>query len=102
MAKDSSGPYGPIVVINPNSNEAVTRGLDEALDTFRFPGSPPIECLTLEEGPFGLETQLHSEQVVLPLVRLVEERRDASAVSYTHLTLPTKTVTCRSRWSPYD
>lgn len=80
MAKDSSGgPYGPIVVINPNSNEAVTRGLDEALETFRFPGSPPIECLTLEEGPFGLETQLHSEQVVLPLVRLVEERRDASA-----------------------
>ena len=24
-----------------------------------------------------------------------------SAVSYTHLTLPTNTVTCRSRWSPY-
>ena len=23
------------------------------------------------------------------------------AVSYTHLTLPTNTVTCRSRWSPY-
>ena len=22
-------------------------------------------------------------------------------VSYTHLTLPTNTVTCRSRWSPY-
>ena len=28
--------------------------------------------------------------------------RDAiEAVSYTHLTLPTNTVTCRSRWSPY-
>ena len=24
-----------------------------------------------------------------------------AAVSYTHLTLPTNTVTCRSRWSPY-
>ena len=23
------------------------------------------------------------------------------AVSYTHLTLPTKQVQCRSRWSPY-
>ena len=23
------------------------------------------------------------------------------AVSYTHLTVPTNTVTCRSRWSPY-
>ena len=27
--------------------------------------------------------------------------RDIKAVSYTHLTLPTNTVTCRSRWSPY-
>ena len=46
--------------------------------------------------------------------RLYGERRDAlqaaierhlqgivTAVSYTHLTLPTNTVTCRSRWSPY-
>ena len=24
-----------------------------------------------------------------------------ASVSYTHLTLPTNTVTCRSRWSPY-
>ena len=24
-----------------------------------------------------------------------------TAVSYTHLTLPTKTHQCRSRWSPY-
>ena len=27
--------------------------------------------------------------------------RQAEPVSYTHLTLPTNTVTCRSRWSPY-
>ena len=27
--------------------------------------------------------------------------RFVTAVSYTHLTLPTNTVTCRSRWSPY-
>ena len=27
--------------------------------------------------------------------------RIATPVSYTHLTLPTNTVTCRSRWSPY-
>ena len=26
---------------------------------------------------------------------------DVVSVSYTHLTLPTNTVTCRSRWSPY-
>ena len=26
---------------------------------------------------------------------------DMAAVSYTHLTLPTNSVWCRSRWSPY-
>mgnify|MGYP001824169941 CR=1 FL=1 len=30
-----------------------------------------------------------------------EERERRETVSYTHLTLPTNTVTCRSRWSPY-
>lgn len=71
---------GPIIVINPNSNKAVTAGLDEALEGFRFPGGPAIECLTLDEGPFGIESQLHADQVVLPLVRLAERRGDASAL----------------------
>lgn len=70
---------GPIVVINPNSNQAVTDGLDRALDPFRLEGGPAIECVTLEEGPFGIESQVQSDQVVLPLVRLVESRKDASA-----------------------
>ncbi len=70
---------GPIVVINPNSNLAVTEGLDRALDPFRLDSGPAIECLTLTEGPFGIESQVQSDQVVLPLVRLVESRTDASA-----------------------
>lgn len=70
---------GPIIVVNPNSNRAVTAGLDEALEAFRFPGGPVIECLTLDEGPFGIESQLHADQVVLPMVRLAEARADASA-----------------------
>lgn len=68
-----------ILVINPNSNQAVTDGLDDALAPFRLGGGPGVECLTLAEGPFGIETQLHTEQVVLPLVRLVESRPDAAA-----------------------
>ncbi len=70
---------GPIVVVNPNSNEVVTQGLDAALDCFRFPSAPAIECLTLAEGPFGIESQVDSDAVVLPLVRLVEARGDAGA-----------------------
>jgi Asp/Glu/hydantoin racemase len=70
---------GPIVVINPNSNVAVTDGLDAALAAFRLPGGPEIECLTLAEGPFGIESQLDSDSVVLPLARLVQARADAGA-----------------------
>ena len=71
---------GPILVINPNSNQAVTDGLSEALEGLRFPGGPEIECLTLAEGPFGIESQVDSDSVILPLVRLVESRPDAAAV----------------------
>lgn len=70
---------GPIVVINPNSNQAVTDGLDQALAPFRLGGGPAIECLTLAEGPFGVESQLDSDSVILPLARLVQSRPDAGA-----------------------
>lgn len=70
---------GPIVVINPNSNQAVTDGLATALAPFAREGGPDIDCVTLTEGPFGIENQVHSDQLVLPLVDLVERRTDASA-----------------------
>lgn len=69
-----------ILVINPNSTEAVTRGIDAALAPLRLPGGPEIECVTLKEGPPGIETQAHVESVVQPLVRTVAARdNDASA-----------------------
>ena len=71
---------GPILVINPNSNPDVTRGISDALEGFRFPGGPEIECLTLAEGPFGIESLVDSDSVILPLVRLVQSRPDAAAV----------------------
>lgn len=71
--------YGPILVVNPNSNQAVTDGLSAALETFRLPGGPAIECLTLAEGPFGVESQHDSDAVVLPLGALAAARDDASA-----------------------
>ncbi len=70
---------GQIVVINPNSNRAVTEGLDEALAPFRLSGGPEIQCLTLAEGPFGIESQRDSDSVILPLARLVESQPEASA-----------------------
>ena len=67
-----------ILVINPNSTEAVTRGIDEACAPLRMSGGPAIECLTLKEGPPGIETQQHVDGVVPHLLRLVRER-DAAA-----------------------
>ena len=69
-----------ILVINPNSTEAVTRGIDEACAPLRMPGGPAIECMTLKEGPPGIETQQHVDGVVAPLTGLVRRSdRDFSA-----------------------
>jgi allantoin racemase len=61
-----------IRVVNPNSNETVTRNLDTALEPFRFENGPEIVCSTLAEGPYGIESQADVESVVMPLRRLVE------------------------------
>ena len=61
-----------IVVINPNSNQTVTGTIDRACDRLRLAGGPDIECVTLPEGPRGIETQEHVESVVLPLQRTIQ------------------------------
>ncbi|MBV9112264.1 MAG: aspartate/glutamate racemase family protein [Hyphomicrobiales bacterium] len=70
----------PIIsVINPNSNEAVTRGLEEALSCLSFANGPQITCSTLLEGPFGIETQADVDDAAVPLRRLVEKDNAPSA-----------------------
>ena len=72
-------PRSDILVINPNSNPAVTAGFDQALASLRFADGPAIRCATLQEGPFGIESQADVEQVVLPLRRMVEADNAADA-----------------------
>lgn len=75
-----SAPRRPqIVVVNPNSNTLVTKGLDDALEPVRFADGPEIICRTLAEGPIGIETQEHVESVTLPLRRLIESDSSADA-----------------------
>ncbi|MGB3836227.1 aspartate/glutamate racemase family protein [Castellaniella sp.] len=59
-----------IYVINPNSLEAVTRGLQDSLALFQQAGGCAIECLTLHEGPAGIQ----SEQDVAACAVLVGQR----------------------------
>src|ERR1700690_3073522 len=68
-----------ILVINPNSNPAVTAGVDARLGPLRPAARPPVRCMTLSEGPFGIESQKDVEQVAMPLRRLVEQDNAADA-----------------------
>ena len=75
-----SDPTDRILVINPNSTEAVTQGIDAAMEPLRMKGGPAIECITLKEGPPGIENQAHVEQVVAPIGDMVRKRdNDCSA-----------------------
>lgn len=62
---------GTIYVINPNSTERVTQEIDAAIAPLRMAGGPQIECLTLAEGPPGIQCQRHVDELVSPLLRRV-------------------------------
>ena len=64
-----------ILVINPNSSSTVTDDIARALKGFRFDDGPVIDCMTLKEGPPGIETQRHVDEVVAPLCRAIEQKQ---------------------------
>ncbi|WP_298926605.1 aspartate/glutamate racemase family protein [uncultured Ramlibacter sp.] len=68
-----------IYVINPNSSRAVTAGIDAAMAPLRLPGGPAIECLTLESGPPGIQSQRDVESVALPLLQLATSLQPRAA-----------------------
>ena len=68
-----------ILVINPNSNVIVTKGLEVALQPLAFADGPQIVCTTLDEGPYGVESQADADSVVMPLRRLVERDNGSAA-----------------------
>jgi len=70
---------GPIVVINPNSTEAVTAAIDAAMAPLRLAGGPDIVCQTLHEGPPGIESQHDSDSVIEPLCRTVAAQDNAAS-----------------------
>jgi Asp/Glu/hydantoin racemase len=58
-----------LFVINPNSSQAVTDGIDASLAPLRAMGTP-IACLTLPEGPPGIESQAQADAMVPHLMAL--------------------------------
>jgi Asp/Glu/hydantoin racemase len=71
-----------ILVINPNSTEECTRGIDQACAPLRMAGGPAIDCVTLKEGPPGIESQRHVDGVVAPMLKLIKakEKRYSAVV----------------------
>ena len=68
-----------ILVVNPNSTDAVTQGIDDAMAPLRIPGGPEIGCVTLAEGPPAVESQSDADRVILPLCRLIREAQAHTA-----------------------
>jgi Asp/Glu/hydantoin racemase len=58
-----------LLVLNPNSSDRVTRGIDRAMEPLRAWGTP-IRCLSLSEGPPGIETEAQAQRTVPPLLDL--------------------------------
>ncbi|HEY1865365.1 MAG TPA: aspartate/glutamate racemase family protein [Roseiarcus sp.] len=67
----------PVVVINPNSVEAVTRGIEDAIAE-TFPALP-VECLTIAENPAEIMTADHIAISGERVAALVAGRSDAAA-----------------------
>lgn len=60
---------GTIYVINPNSTARVTKEIDAAVAPLRMAGGPAIECLTLAEGPPGIQSQRDVDGLVPALLK---------------------------------
>jgi Asp/Glu/hydantoin racemase len=68
-----------ILVINPNSTVSVTRAIDDAMAPLRIPAGPEIDCMTLEDGPPGVESQTDADGVIQPLCRVIREQEGDTA-----------------------
>ncbi|MFT6075603.1 MAG: Asp/Glu/hydantoin racemase [Yoonia sp.] len=66
-----------LIIINPNSSQVVTDGIDVAVDPLRRFGTP-MRCLTLPEGPAGIESQKQADLTIAPMLRLAAAQQDAA------------------------
>jgi allantoin racemase len=68
-----------ILVVNPNSNESVTEAISAPLETLRRSSGFDINCRTLEEAPFGIESQDDIQAAIPLVVSEISRNRDFDA-----------------------
>lgn len=69
-----------ILIINPNSSQACTAGIREAVAPFAVPGLPRIEVTQLDGAPAAIITWRDWFRVAEPICRVVEDEPAAAYV----------------------
>jgi len=73
-----------IYVINPNSSQTITAAINAAVAPLRSTDGPDIVCLSLAEGPSGIQSQRDVDGVIMPMLRKaseLEERAGAFVIA---------------------
>ena len=66
-----------LFVINPNSSEKVTAGIEQAVRPLAS-HEIPIKCLTLSEGPPAIENQMQADLTIAPMLALAGAQENAA------------------------
>ena len=66
-----------ILIVNPNSNASVTRGIEAALASLSAAAELHIDCTELDDGPFGVETDQDIEKVLPLIIRKVSANKNS-------------------------
>lgn len=66
-----------LIIINPNSSTSVTAGIETAVAPLHSFGIP-IRCLTLADGPPGIESQRMADLTIAPMLDLAAAQTDAA------------------------
>ena len=71
-----------ILIVNPNSTQAVTDAIADAIAPLGSEDAPFLDCRTLSEGPPGIESEADITAVEAPLFDLLErEKAEASIIA---------------------
>ena len=87
-----------LIAFHQDARTSLLNGADRLADTVRVTLGPRGRHVVLQK-PIGLPQVVNDGVTIAREIDLPDPFEDP--VSYTHLTLPTIHVECRSRWSPY-
>ena len=67
-----------VYIINPNSSQTVTAAIDAAVAPLRSTDGPDLVCLSLADGPPGIQSQRDVDGVIMPILRKASELEESA------------------------